>query len=99
MDDTRHLGKLFEVLKLDENGRPKDSVDLMDIDVRAMTVPDLIALQGRLTAEFARRLARIPDSPRTADPLVDFPGGVVFGHDGPPDVVLGVEDRHQRRES
>jgi hypothetical protein len=57
MNDTRHLGRLFEVLKLDENGNPRDPGDPMDVDLREMPVPTLIAFQGRLTAEFARRLS------------------------------------------
>jgi hypothetical protein len=59
MDDTRHLGKLFEVLGLDENGRPKDTGDPLDADLRPLAVADLVALQGRVTAEFARRLGRM----------------------------------------
>lgn len=58
--DTRSLGKVFDVLGLDVDGNPKDTASVTDADLRGMSAPALVALQGRITAEFAHRLAELP---------------------------------------
>lgn len=90
IEDARNLGKVFDVLGLDPDGRPRDTARLVDADLRSMPVPDLIALQGRLTAEFARRLSRPSERRLTGDPLIDYPGGSVFTADDMPDVDVTI---------
>lgn len=61
------LGRVLEVLNIGPDGLPAGE-SVIDADLRATPVPDLVALQGRITAEFARRLGQLerrPDNPAT----------------------------------
>lgn len=75
------LGLVYEVLGLAPDGTPVKA-GVVDADLRALDVSDLVALQGRLTAEFARRLgaAERAGPGRAPDDVVafhhtEFPGG------------------------
>lgn len=90
VEDSRYLGKVLEVLGLDPYGRPKDTAAMVDADLRRMRVPELIALQGRITAEFAHRLTGAGASTL---PDLDSPDGMALGYGDMPDVDLGTDDQ------
>lgn len=90
------LGKVYEVLGLDEQGQPNGVGDDLAATLGSKTVKELIDFQSRLTAEIAWRLSLLPAD--LQDPRIPPRSHLDTGEPPPFGVDVRITGKASKRE-